>query len=58
MTHKHVGEIERSVAEASITAIAELADGLRVRISAIMPDHKQRGRESLMRDDGGPTTRR
>jgi transcriptional regulator with XRE-family HTH domain len=38
MTDKHVGEIERGVAEASITAIVALADGLRVRLSAIMPD--------------------
>ncbi len=38
MTDKHVGEIERGVAEASITAIIALADGLRVRLSVIMPD--------------------
>ncbi len=38
MTDKHVGEIERGVAEASITAIVALADGLRVRLSVIMPD--------------------
>jgi transcriptional regulator with XRE-family HTH domain len=38
MTAKHVGEIERGVAEPSITAIAALANGLRVKMSALMPD--------------------
>ncbi len=38
MTEKHVGEIERGVAEPSITAIVALATGLKVRIGALVPD--------------------
>jgi transcriptional regulator with XRE-family HTH domain len=38
MTEKHLGEIERGVTEASITAIAGLAKGLQVSVSALVPD--------------------
>lgn len=38
MTEKHVGEIERGVAEPSITAIVALATGLKVRVAALVPD--------------------
>jgi transcriptional regulator with XRE-family HTH domain len=38
MTEKHLGEIERGVTEASITAIAGLAKGLQVGVSALVPE--------------------
>jgi transcriptional regulator with XRE-family HTH domain len=38
MTEKHLGEIERGVTEASITAIAGLARGLQVAVSDLVPD--------------------
>jgi transcriptional regulator with XRE-family HTH domain len=37
MTEKHLGEIERGVTEASITAIAGLAEGLQVGLSDLVP---------------------
>jgi transcriptional regulator with XRE-family HTH domain len=37
MTEKHLGEIERGVTEASITAIAGLARGLQVGVSDLVP---------------------
>ncbi len=37
MTEKHLGEIERGVTEASITAIAGLAEGLQVGLSGLVP---------------------
>jgi transcriptional regulator with XRE-family HTH domain len=38
MTEKHLGEIERGVTEASITAIAGLARGLQVGLGDLVPD--------------------
>jgi XRE family transcriptional regulator, regulator of sulfur utilization len=38
MTEKHLGEIERGVTEASITAIAGLARGLQVGVSDLVPE--------------------
>jgi transcriptional regulator with XRE-family HTH domain len=38
MTEKHLGEIERGVTEASITAIAGLAKGLQVGLSDLVPE--------------------
>jgi transcriptional regulator with XRE-family HTH domain len=38
MTEKHLGEIERGVTEASITAIAGLAKGLQVGVSDLVPE--------------------
>jgi transcriptional regulator with XRE-family HTH domain len=38
MTEKHLGEIERGVTEASITAIAGLAKGLQVGLGDLVPD--------------------
>jgi XRE family transcriptional regulator, regulator of sulfur utilization len=38
MTEKHLGEIERGVTEASITAIAGLAKGLQVSVSDLVPE--------------------
>src|SRR5262249_26855045 len=38
MTEKHLGEIERGVTEASITAIAGLARGLQVSVSDLVPE--------------------
>lgn len=38
MTEKHVGEIERGITEASITALAGLARGLHVGVSALVAD--------------------
>jgi XRE family transcriptional regulator, regulator of sulfur utilization len=38
MTEKHLGEIERGVTEASITAIAGLAKGLQVALSDLVPE--------------------
>ncbi len=37
LTEKHLGEIERGVTEASITAIAGLAEGLQVGLSDLVP---------------------
>jgi transcriptional regulator with XRE-family HTH domain len=41
MTEKHVGEIERGLSEASITAIVALAKGLQVKVSRLMPDNEK-----------------
>jgi transcriptional regulator with XRE-family HTH domain len=38
MTEKHLGEIERGVTEASITAMAGLAKGLQVGLGDLMPE--------------------
>jgi transcriptional regulator with XRE-family HTH domain len=38
MTEKHLGEIERGVTEASITAIAGLAKGLQVGVCDLVPE--------------------
>ncbi len=51
MTEKHVGEIERGVAEPSITAIVALATGLKVRVAALVPE-SSRASEGHRPSDG------